>query len=263
MGFTFNGKHSDELRIAVKTKSIPFIPSKRQTEIEVQGRDGVHIFEDGFNNIQVKVSCVITGETILDRRKTARQISSWLTSTGSLIFDYEPDVIYHVVKTINGIDATPGGYQLPMDEFDILFECKPYQKQTYYNDNLTFEDVDSAWKYANIPWNGYERTFTNVVHNQTITIVNAGTYKCLPIIKLTGTASTVTIGGFTFTNLSGTVYIDCENQIVYSLSGNTKTNKIKSFSGDFPELVPGNNNFLVTGTITSLTVEFDYKNTYL
>ena len=242
---------------------MPFIASKRQTEVEVQGRDGVHVFEDGYNNIQIQLSCTITGDEILDRRKTARKIATWLAQTGILVFDYESDIQYHVTKITNGIDASPGGYKLPIDEFDITFECEPYQNQTYYNDNLTLDEMDSAWKYTEIPWDGYDRTFVGIISGETLTIENVGTYKCLPIIKLVGTASSVTIGGFTFTTLSGTVYIDCKNQVVYSISGGSKVNKINNFSGNFPELKPGTNTFAVSGNITSLNVEFDYKNTYL
>lgn len=263
MGFTFNGKHSDELGVCVRTTSMPYIASKRQAEVEVQGRDGVHIFEDGYNNIQIQLACAITDDTILDRRKTARQIAVWLAATGVLVFDYEPDIEYNVIKVPNGITISPDWYRLPIDEFDITFECEPYQKQTFYNDNLTLDEMDSAWKYTDIPWNGYERTFVGVIDDQTLTIENLGTYKALPIIKLTGTAATVTFGGFTFITLSGTVYIDCKNQVVYSISGGSKVNEISKFTGDFPVLDPGTNTFVVTGTITNLTVEFDYKNTYL
>jgi phage-related protein len=59
------------------------------------------------------------------------------------------------------------------------------------------------------------------------------------------------------------VYIDCKDFVVYSQNGSTKTNRISDFSGEFPELVPGENQFPITGTITELTIEFDYKNTYL
>jgi hypothetical protein len=147
------------------------------------------------------------------------------------------------------------------DEFDVVFECLPYQQQTNYNDGQTWNETDSGWAYTNIPWNGYERIFS-VNSGQAVDVYNAGTYKALPVIKLTGTAATVTVGGFTFKNLAGTVYVDSNNQVVYSQNGSTKTNRILDFSGDFPEIVPGSNHFTISGTITNLIVEFDYKNTY-
>lgn len=275
MGITFNGRHSDEFGVPFRTVSIPIIPLKRQTKLGVQGRDGEYIFEDGYGNIEIELAGTIPGYEIIDRRKKARQIAAWLSATGKLIFDYEKDVEYQVVKVTNDIDASMFSRQYK-DEFTVIFECKPYQNQTFYNDSLTWDEAKIPWKYLDIPWEGYARTF-EASSGQTIEVVNAGTYKALPIINLTGNATSITIQGFnyttpegiikegslTFNNLSGTVYIDCDNQVVYSLSGTTKVNKILDFDGDFPELLPGANQFEISGTITSLTIEFDYKNTYL
>lgn len=261
MGFRLNGRHTDEFGIAVTTRGIPYIPSKRQTTVEVNGRDGQYIFEDGYNNITIQLDCAIGGYEISERRKRAREIAIWLSAPGSLIFDYEQDVVYKVVKSVSDVSASVVGKEY-RDEFSISFECEPYQQQTFYNDGLTWDDVDSSWPYVNMPWDGYERTF-NVVSGQTVNVWNAGTYKARPKIVLTGVAASITIGGFTFVNLSGTVYIDCKNKLVYSIVGNSKVNQIVNFSGEFPELNVGTNQFLITGSITNLSIEFDYKNTYL
>lgn len=244
MGFTFNSKHSDYFGICVRTESIPYIASKRQAEIEVEGRDGLYIFEDGYNNIQISLACSIANDDLVERRALAREIAEWLSTTGELIFDYDPDIAYQVVKVVSGINGVMRGYSVPVDDFNVVFECEPYQEQTFYNDD---ED----------------RIFEGVVHGQTINVENLGTYKALPIIILTGTAENVTVGGFTFNALSGTIYIDCKNMVVYSLSGDVKTNKMSSFLGTFPELQPGINSFDVIGTITNLDITFDFKNTFL
>lgn len=261
MGFIFNGKHSDELGVCFQTKSMPYIAPKRQTIITVQGRDGQYVFEDGYDNIQIELACAIGGDSILERRKRARQISAWLAATGTLIFDYEKDVEYKVVKVTNGINASIIGREY-RDEFPVIFECEPHQQQTFYNDSQTWEGTPTAWNYANGPWVGYDRTFL-VSPSDIINVVNAGTYKALPIIILTGTAASLTLGTFTFTNLAGTVYIDCKNEVVYSLSGDNKVNRMSTFEGDFLSLKPGTTSFLITGNFTTLIIEFDYKNTYL
>jgi phage-related protein len=261
MGFKFNNRHSDEFGMAVITSKISYIPSKRQTSIQVNGRDGEYIFEDGYNNIQNEFICKIGGYDIYERRKRARSIAAWLSSTGSLILDSEKDVEYRVVKSVSDVYASVFGREY-REEFTVIFECEPFQKQTYYNDGLAWEDVDSGWEYSNIPWDGYDRTFT-VNSGQTIDVVNGGTYKNFPLITLSGVASLVTIGDFTITNLDGTIYIDCHNRLVYSMNGASKVNKIGNFSGKFPQLNPGSNLFMITGSITNLIISFDYKNTYL
>lgn len=258
MGLTYNGEHSSVYGVYFKTKSIPYTPKKRSVSVQVQGRDGEYVFEDRYNNIQIEIACVIISNKVVHRRKMAREISRWLSSTGILIFDTEADVEYKVVKCTNDITASMEGTS---DYFTIVFECEPYQVQTFYNDDLTWNDT-AYWQYINIPWGGYPRTF-NVSSGQTIEVVNAGNYKALPTVKLTGVASSVSFGGFTFSNLNGTVYIDSKNQVVYSLSGATKVNQIASHDGVFIELDPGVNEFTISGTITSLEIEFDYKNTYM
>jgi predicted phage tail component-like protein len=259
MGFTLNGEHSSQYGVYFKTKSMPYIPEKRSVSVQVQGRDGAYVFEDDYNNIQIEIACVIINSKVLYRRKSARDITKWLSQTGILIFDYEPDIEYKVVKITNNISAVLEGAS---DYFNIVFECLPYQEQTFYNDDLQWNEATLNWEHVNIPWGGYDRTF-NVSSGQTIQVVNAGNYKALPTVKLTGVASSVSFGGFTFSNLNGTVYIDSVNKVVYSLSGSNKVNKISSYEGDFIELIPGVNDFTVSGTITNLTVEFDYKNTYM
>lgn len=243
MGFKFNDKHSEDFKICVRTESIPYIAPKRQTVVEVFGRDGQYVFEDGYDNISIELACSIVNDSLVDRRATARQIALWLANTGKLIFDYEPTIEYQVVKVVNDIKGVFRGYALPVDDFNVTFECKPYQEQVAYNPIEDRIFYPSAGETLNVP--------------------NNGTYKALPIICLTGGATSVTIGGFTFAGLNGTVYIDCNDKVVYNTSGSSKVNRMTSFSGNFPQLNPGINSFLVSGTITTLRVEFIYKNTYL
>jgi predicted phage tail component-like protein len=261
MGFTFNGKNSDDFGFRFQTKRMPYVPPKRQTVVEVQGRDGGYVFEDGYDNIEIELACSMPGSTILERRKKARDIAPWLANTGVLVFDYESDIEYKVVKVVSNIEAAFYGREY-RDEFAIIFTCEPYQRQTFYNDNLTWDEGTAPWSYTNIPWLGYPRIF-NVLSGDTIDVENAGSYKASPLIILTGTVTSVTIGGFTFKKLSGTIYIDCKNQVVYGLNGSVKTNRIGDFSGNFPELLPGSNLFSISGIFTNLTITFDYKNTYL
>lgn len=242
MGFRLNNTHSDEFDICVNTTSIPLIPSKRQVKTKVQGRDGEHVVEDGYDNIQIKMECKITGDVLI-RRKNIREFKTWLLQNGSLILDHEPDVVYKIISTMTNVELKPRGYELPIDEFEIIFECSPIQYDITYNDGSIWSDV--------------------VINGSVITVENLGTYEALPIIKLVGVASSVTIGSFTITGLSGTIYVDCDNKVVYSLSGNNKVNQISKFNGEFLDLKPGDNVFTITGTITNLTLEFDYKNTYL
>lgn len=258
-GFTLAGQHSADFGIYYKTRSMPHAAPKRSESISVQGRDGEYVFEDGYDNKTIDLNCILVGPTVFNRRKQARDAVEFLSQTGVLIFDTEPDMEYEVVKIVNDISAAFDG---ATEVFNVRYECEPIQENVFYNDDLTWATAITAWGYTPIPWLGYDRIFT-VTGADSLTVTNAGTYKALPIIKLDGTATTITIGGLTFANLSGVVYIDCKNHLVYEISGGSKVNRISDFSGDFIELAVGDNVLAVSGTITSVEITFDYRNTYI
>lgn len=265
MGFKLNGVHSDITGAIFSTNTVPVIPAKKQTSINVPGRDGSYIFEGEYENVIIELSGVIPGYDIMERRKIARNVAKFLSQVGPLVFDYESDVEYNVVRITNDIRANMLSRQY-YDSFNVIFECEPTPRQTYYNDiEWAWEDIPTAWAYMNFPWTGmYPRIFT-VVSGSKMNVVNVGLYKALPVVVLRGKASNISFGGMTYINLDGTVYIDCKNQVVYSIDGTTKFNRLSNFSGKFIEILPEPevNVFTVSGSITNLTIEFDYKNTFL
>jgi predicted phage tail component-like protein len=240
MGFKFNNTHSDTFNICVRTESIPCIAPRRHTVITVPGRDGQYVFEEAYDNVKLKFNCNIVDEPGVSRPERAREISAWLANTGVLILDQDPDVQYKVVKSVSGIDSIPRGYTLPVDDFTIEFECGPHKESI-----VAVTDGPHT-----------------VVHGNKITIDYEGTHKALPIIKMEGVASVVTVGPFTITGLSGILYIDSPNQLVYSIAGTVKTNQMSKFSGNFSELNPGENEFPISGTITNLAITTYYRDTY-
>ena len=261
MGFTFNGKHSKEFGLYFKTDEIPYVATKRSSSVTVQGKDGQYIYEDGYDNILITLAATVISGSVLTRRKAARKIAAWLSGTGVLVFDYEKDIEYKVVKIPSEILSS---MEWSADELEIAFECKPHQKQTYYNDKITWGEATTPWGEMNIPWGGYQRTF-DVENGDEINVVNAGTYKAMPLIKLTGIATNLSIGPMDILEVQEgvEVIIDCEEKVVYRTLGASISNYYYNFDGDFIELIPGENRFNISGTITNLKIEFDYKNTYL
>ena len=59
------------------------------------------------------------------------------------------------------------------------------------------------------------------------------------------------------------VFIDCEKMIVYKSQGTKKINRLGSFTGRFPEIVPGQNDIAFGGNGLKIDVEFIYHNTYV
>jgi phage-related protein len=263
VGFKLNDIHSDSFKgLSVNTVKIPFIPEMTDTEVEVEGRDSVYIVQGKYKPIIIELDCQLYCESLFERRKIGRYIASWLNNKGMLILDSEPDIAYTVIKSISNLEIEPIGFELDVDEFSLKFVCYPHPTNNFYNDEVTWGELESLWGYTDITWGGGQRIFT-VTNGSTVSLINSGTYKALPIVKMEGIAINVTIGDFTYTNLNGVVFIDSINQLVYSVENNVKVNKIQNFSGKFPEVNPGENVFPVSGSITNLTVEYDYKNTFI
>ena len=236
LGFYFNGKHSNDMGLVIKTESNPLFPKKRIEMETVMGKDGAYTFEGSYNNKTLKFRCVFLESDMITRRLLARNLSEWLSSKGDLILDYEPDKKYIVTQTVNDIDLI---LENVYDTFSIAFEVMP-QQYSVNNQSISLDNPTSQ-----------------------IGIFYSGNYKALPLLEVTGTGNiSITTNGktFTYTGLTGTIYIDCNHCLVYS-GNNPKINKLANFSGDFIQLIKGLNAIDLTGTITNIKIKFN--NTYI
>jgi len=232
IGFTFNNVHTSFFDgLIVKTLSKQIIAAKNKQEISVVDKDGLYIFEGAYENKKISYKCSLVDVDISSRTSKLRDITKWLSSIGELVLDYDPDIIYEVVKITN--DVTVAINQI-YDTFNIEFTVKPIQKS----------EVTSQKEWMN--------------PSGTIAIINAGNYKSLPVLEITGTGDiTIECGSksFDYVGLDGTIFVDSYNYLVYSVEV-SKVNKLSNYSGDFIELLPGSNDLFITGTITNLKVNY-------
>jgi phage-related protein len=233
MGFTFRGIHTSEFKgLVVKTINNPLSPAKRIQRVTVMGRDGEYVFENGYNNKFLEFRCSLANGTIIERRQRAREIASWLSSTGDLVLDYENDKTYKVIKTVSDISLA---MEQAWDEFNITFETEPLQ-------------------YGGLKTLSFDNPSTVVVNNQ-------GTYNAETLISITG-AGNVTVSSldysFTLTGMTGKLNIDSKKMLVYT---DANENGISKHSGNFIKLKPGNNTITVTGSVSNMTVKF--QDTYI
>lgn len=229
MGFTFKGVHTSKFNgLVIKTINNPLLPPKRIQRVNVMGYDGEYVFESGYSNKILEFRCSLAKVTINERRKSAREIASWLSASGDLVLDNENDKTYKVVKTVSDVSLA---VEQAWDEFCIIFETEPFQ-------------------YSGLKSMSFDNP-TSVVVN------NAGTYEAETIIEITGTGNvTITCGAqsFTLTGMTGKLNVDSKRMLVYT---ETKVNAISKHSGDFIKLSPGNNTITVTGSVSNMTVKFN------
>lgn len=119
-GFTFSGQHSSEFGIQISKITHVLKPEKRMFQTVIAGRDGTYDTSDGtYSNIVISIDCDYIGEDI---RTTARSLASWLSTSGELILDEEPDKIYQA----NIYSQIPIEELLVLNEFTLPFECFPF-----------------------------------------------------------------------------------------------------------------------------------------
>lgn len=228
LGFTFRGTHTSAfLGLIIKTVNNPLIAGKRIKRINIPGRDGSYVFEDGFENKQLEFKCIITKGSIQVRRLRMREIAKWFSEAGDLILDHEPDKIYRVIRTVSDVSLT---LDQITDEFNIVFETEPYQYgslQTISIDNPT-----------------------------SVVITNNGSARADTNISVTGTGN-VTIGcgnqSFTLIGMTEKLNLDSKRMLVFT---DNMENRMPIHIGDFIGLAPGANTITVTGMVSNISTRF-------
>lgn len=228
LGFTFRNQHTSEFQgLVVKTVNNPLLASKRVKRISVPGRDGSYVFEDGFENKQLEFKCIMAKGNIQERRLRLREIAAWLSGTGDLILDHEPDKTYKIVRSISDVGLT---LDKITDEFNIVFEAEPFQ---------------------------YGELRTVSVDNPTsFTVTNSGNAPAETRISISAAGNvTATCASLSFllAGMTETLHLDSKRMLVYNGS---VVNKLSKHTGDFIKLAPGTNTITISGTVTNVSVEF-------
>jgi len=263
-GFKFNGVHSSSFGLVMQSKNRPILPEPKIIIEDIPARNGVYDFSESnpyghimYKEREVSVDCKFVNKSIVDLRKNARKIAAWLAlSEGKLIFDDEPCVFY-LARVSNRIDLE---HQISkIGSFTIVFTCRPFAYSV-----VTSGDIPSygdGLYYDDHAFYGGNNVFS-VTGYKTFNVVNYGTY-VKPIIILDGTFDNVLI---TYESKSlqylqqgsGVLSIDCEKNRV------TKDglNVINYISGEFFELVSGDNIMEISGTNLDCNLYFVFNYLY-
>lgn len=126
IGFTFRGRHSSEFNIGCRSIDRSAIPERRKYELVIPHRSGTReIPSDVYDKRKISVEiAAVFEETFEEFRIKIRELAYWLSGTGELSFDDEPDKKY----TASLYDAIPLQQILlqPKAVVEITFDCQPF-----------------------------------------------------------------------------------------------------------------------------------------
>ena len=248
-GLTFNGKHSfNDLGLIMFSQNRPILPEAKIITEEISGKDGEYDFSTvnpdkriKYKNRSMEIKFTIKERDLITLRQKAHSVAEWLAcGEQNLIFDDDPNV-YWIAKVTNKVDLE---HQIIITkEFTVYFSCKPY----CYSSTLT--------------------TSTHAVAaNGSKTVANSGTY-VKPVIRISGACDTISfaVNGKTLTYtapiaVGQPIEIDCEGGTAYKSGTSSVLNNV---SGDFIELIKGNNVVVIAGTNLNCEVSFVFRSKYL
>jgi predicted phage tail component-like protein len=270
-GLTFNGKNSSEFGLVMQSKNRPILPEPKLVYEEMPGQDGEldysEINPDGRTKWKPRIH-EITFE--FDRRNLncrdprlvrirAHEIALWLMSGEQrLIYDDETAVFY-LARVSNKLDME--AQITPNRPFTVQFKCRPYgYLVTKSNEQLQFGQGLMLGYGLKL----MSPTVYNVAGNTELTVYNSGTF-VKPIIRINGSFTTISIAcngktlSYNAALSNSQLDIDCHLMQVYQGLINKNTN----MTGDFLELVKGDNAMQITGTGLNCTITIEFRPLYL
>lgn len=122
-GFTFKGIHSSRFGIFTQDTGRVLLPPRREGKIAIPGRSGCYngvagsVYDERAEAIHCSFKCP-SGKTVPE---VCREIAYWLSGTGRLSYDKEPDK--HYIARLTG--GPPMSQHLKYGEFDLTWSCDP------------------------------------------------------------------------------------------------------------------------------------------
>ncbi len=143
--FEYNEKKASDLRVSMKElPNIP-VPKRKYKEIEISGRDGKYLEEEGYEDITItlKLNFIVNCEKWYEE---TREIRHWLLGNKNreLRFGRDAGFYYKIKKVeIGEIEHTTER----IGNFEVNFTCNPY--------NYLFEGK-SEKTLSELKWNPFE-----------------------------------------------------------------------------------------------------------
>lgn len=121
-GFSFRGVHSSKFGIYTQDQNRLLAPPRREGKVVIPGRSGYRdnvgaVYNERIESVLCSFVCP-AGKTVPE---VCREIAYWLSGSGRLIYDKEPDKFYMARLT----GGPPVDYHLHHGEFTLTWVYNP------------------------------------------------------------------------------------------------------------------------------------------
>ncbi len=148
-------------------------------------------------------------------------------------------------------------------QFQLTFETLDASRYSWQYSNEVLED---DWSYAALGILETDQTIFDLAIEQTVTCINRGQLVIEPLIRITGSFDSLSIGSLSFSSvIEGELIIDCDRKLCYQiLDGEDEVliNQKGNLSGEWISLDVGQKDLLVSGTNLDIHLEIIYRHTY-
>ena len=236
--FTYNGVSSLDMGLRIESKNVFSAPQYEVKFRSIPGRDGDLILPNGrYPNVQVTYSVFLPAKTLPELQEKTTAVKAWLFT--------EPDR-YHELRDSYDTETFRRAVintQLDIEDqlnrigvFTVSFSCLPYKFLDSGQETETFTDGGGS-----------------------AALTNPTPFASRPLIRVNGdgdgTLLVVNADGILRMELEGvSSYLDIDSGQMNCYKGAVPMND--SVTADrFPMLTPGENHFVFSGGITSLSVK--------
>ena len=124
-GLKFKERHSyDDFGLIMKSLDRSLLPAVKRRQVDILFLDGKFDLqkEPVYDNRIITVSFSYHFKTLFEMQQKKRQLAAWLSGTGTLLFDDEPDKYYEAKV----FEAVAIEQSLKRMAVSVGFECKPF-----------------------------------------------------------------------------------------------------------------------------------------
>lgn len=161
-GLTFNGTHSNSYDLIMRSNNRQLLPAYSKASVKIPGRIGQINADNSYDNRFLTIDFGFEYDTLEELQSKKRLLAKWLSGSGKLTFDDEPDKSYNG-RIYSQIDFEQ---EYGVAGFTVVFEVDPLATGSTLQ---VAETITQSGQEIYIPYEGTYET------SEVITIKNSGT----------------------------------------------------------------------------------------